>query len=198
MAAAGVGALLVLTACSSGADGPSPSAPAASASSGAEASASASPASTPSSTLTAAQQQAFDEAVAVVMAYRQTIVDLYSGSRSDLNALDEVTTGVLLQDNLKNVQQGLAGGRRVTPEGARLSLVGASALAVNLNDDPRRVVVMACIDSSRLTNIEGDGTASVGLREALEYEVVQTAYLPDPGWAVAEVRGAQDPKDRTC
>ncbi len=64
----------------------------------------------PSSTLSAAEQAAFEEATAVVLAYRQTIADLYSGARTDLNDLDKVATGELLDRTCTTCQQGLAPG----------------------------------------------------------------------------------------
>ena len=77
---------LLLAGCSGDPDpvGTSPSA---------SASASASPSPSPTSTLTAEEQQAFEEATKVVLAYRQTITDLYSGARTNLNDLNEVAAG---------------------------------------------------------------------------------------------------------
>ncbi len=70
---------------------------------GATASAEVSP--SPTSTLSAEEQQAFEEATAVVLAYRQTITDLYSGARTNLNDLNDVATGDLVDQGLTNIQQ---------------------------------------------------------------------------------------------
>ena len=152
----------------------------------------------PTSTLTAAQQEAFEQATAVVMAYSQTITDLYSGARTRINDLDNYVTGDLLEQERMNVQQGLAKGTRTEPKGVQLELVSADPVKVSLKADPPTVDLWACIDATAGTDVAADGTRSPGARERLQYRVVKTTYLPDPGWAVAGVKGAADPKDRTC
>jgi hypothetical protein len=153
---------------------------------------------TPDDGLTPEERVAFEEATEVVLAYRQTIADLYSGARTDLNDLDKVATGDLLDQNLRGVQQGLAAGRRSLPVGARLALVEANPVTVDLTSNPSGIRIRACIDSSRLTDLMEDGSQRVGTRESLDYWLVKTNYLPEPGWAVAQVKGKSDPKDRAC
>ena len=160
------------------------------------ASASASP--TPTSTLTAAQQEAFEQATDVVMAYRQTITDLYSGVRTRINDLDNYVTGDLLEQARNNVQKGLVAGQRSEPKGGQLVLVSAEPIKVKLKADPPTVVLWACIDGTAVTDVQPDGSREPGVREGLQYTVVKTTYLPDPGWAVAEVKGAKNPEDRAC
>ena len=119
--------------------------PSASATGSAQPNGSASP--SPTSTLTAEEQQAFEEATAVVLAYRQTITDLYSGARTNLNDLNEVAAGELRDEGLKNIQQSLSDGWRSNPR-AWVRLVSAEPIAVNLVEDPEIVVVRACIDAT--------------------------------------------------
>ncbi len=192
--AAAAGALaLLLTACSP--DSPIPSTsptPAAS-----QTWASASP--TPTSTLTPSEQEAFEQATSVALAFRQTGVDLYTGARTDVNDLnDVVAAGDLLDRELKNVSQGLSQGYSSQPAGAQLVLVSAQPLSIDLDADPPRVVVRACIDATGVTDVAPGGKRTPGVREQLDYTVVTTDYLPAPGWAVLKVTGERDPEDRTC
>lgn len=152
----------------------------------------------PTSTLTAAQQEAVDQATDVVMAYEQTITDLYSGARDRINDLDNYATGDILDSTRRNAAQGRAQGWRSETEGAQLVLVSAEPVSVKLKADPPTVVLWACIDSTADTRIGADGQRNPGLREEYQYRVVKTSYLPAPGWAVAEIKAAKDPKDRAC
>ena len=162
-------------------------------------SASASPSPSPSSTLTAAEQQAFEEATKVVLAYRQTITDLYRGARTNLNDLNEVAAGELRDQGLKNIQQSLSDGWRRQPEGVQLVLVSALPVDINLSDDPDTVVVRACIDATDVTIVDPRGGASSGIREELDYTLARTTYLPDPGWAVTAVStDAENSEERAC
>lgn len=191
---------LVLGGCGSG---PSPDAtaspPASSPSATAPsptASGSASP--SPSSTLTQAQQKAFDDAVQVVMAYRQIVVDLYSGARTSINDLDAVTTGAFRQRTENAVALALAKGYKDTPKGVQLTLADAELLKATLTKDPPTVVVRACVDATDVTVVKPDGTQRPGVREQLDYSVVKTSHLPAPGWAVRKVTGEPKAEDRKC
>lgn len=191
-AAAGAFALL-LAGCSPDSPGPSTS-PTPTAS---QTSASASPSAT--STLTPAEQEAFDQATDVVVAYQQTIVDLYTGARTDINDLnDVVASGDLLDASLRNASQALSQGYSAEPPSAQVVLVSAEPVGTNLDSDPPTVVVRACIDQSAVTIVKPDGSTSAGLRDELDYTVVKTDYLPDPGWAVESMVGDPDPQDRAC
>ncbi len=162
------------------------------------ATASSSPSASPSTTLSAAQQEAFQQATDVVMAYRQTITDLYTGARTRINDLDNYVTEPQLERERNAVQKGLASGRRSEPLGGQLRLVSAEPIRVRLKADPPRVVARVCIDATDLTGIAPDGSRESGVREQLDYVVIKTTYLPDPGWAVKRVTGEPDPQDRTC
>ncbi len=187
---------ILLTGCSSDPDpvvsASASAAPSASASASGSASPSAAP--SPTSTLTAAEQEAFDEATAAVMAYRQIGVDLYSGERTQINDLDDFTTGTLRTQEVNGVAQALAQGYSSEPRGAQLELVGAEALKVRLQKAPPTVVVRACIDGTEVTIVDPEGARTTGVREVLDYTVI----LKDWGWAVAEVAGERDPRDRSC
>jgi hypothetical protein len=152
----------------------------------------------PSSTLTAEEQQAFEEATEVVLAYRQTLVDLYSGARNQLNDLNSVAAGDLLDRNLTNTQQDLGAGQRSEPEGVQLVLVTAEPVSVDLRSDPNTVVVRACVDGTQVTSVSPEGARTQGVREQAVYTVTRTTYLPEPGWAVTRTQVAKDPADRTC
>lgn len=197
LAAAG----LLLAGCSSDPAPAASDAPASSSSASAPATASASTTASPSptSTLSAAQQQAFDEAAQVVMAYRQTVTDLYSGARTRLNDLNDVATGEeTLDQGLKNISLSLREGWRSEPKGAQLVLVSAEPVKVSLKKDPPTVIVRACIDASAATGISPKGERTQGAREELDYTVVKTTYLPDPGWAVSRVTSDKAKDDRKC
>ena len=191
-------ATLLLSACTPSAD--SPTTPTASLPTSPAPSASAEPSATPtpSSTLTPAQQQAFDEAVNVALAYRQTIVDLYSGARNDPNDLYNVAVGKVRDEALIDVPKAVAQGYYTEPRGAELVLVSSEPVEVNLKKDPNTVVLRACIDATAGTVVAPDGTKTQGDRDLLEYTVIRTESLPAPGWAVSRVMGEADLEDRTC
>jgi hypothetical protein len=147
--------------------------------------------------LTEDEARAFREATDVVVAYRQTIVDLYSGARTDLNDLYAVATGSLLDRDLRQLQQSLGSGARGKPTGAQVVLVEATPKTVALGSDSR-VIVRACIDATAVTGVAADGTETPGGREVSDYTVSRTSHLPAPGWAVTRVQGDADPKDRQC
>jgi hypothetical protein len=154
---------------------------------------------TPTSTLAPAEQEALDQATDVVVAYQQTIVDLYTGARTDVNDLNAVVaTGDLLDASLKSVSQGLSLGYRMEPANAQVVLVSAEPVGIELEADPVTVVVRACLDQSAITSVSPDGSTKPGVREEVDYTVVKTDYLPAPGWAVESMEGDPDAEDRAC
>jgi len=160
---------------------------------------SASPSADPTSTLTPEEQKAFEEATEVVLAYRQTITDLYSGARTDLNDLNDVATGDLLDQGLINISRSLKEGWSVSPKGVRIRLVNSRPVTLGLSSSEPRVRLRICLDASDVIETDPDGNVKQGLREELDYSVVRTRYLPGEGWAVAEVSSSKsDPKDRKC
>jgi hypothetical protein len=153
----------------------------------------------PTSTLTAEEQQAFEEATKVVLAYRQTITDLYSGARTNLNDLNQVAAGEkVLDDGLVELQRSLSEGWRSEPQGAQLVLVSATPVSVSLDDGPDTVIVSACIDASAVTGVSPSGQRTPGKREAADYTVTRTTYLPSPGWAVTRTQVAKAEGERSC
>lgn len=153
----------------------------------------------PTWTLPPDEQEAFAEATDVVMAFAQTWVDLYTGARTDLNDLnDVVAAGDLLDASLKRVSQDLSQGVKSTPLGAQVVLVSAEPGRVTLDSDPPSVVLEACIDSTSVTTSFPDGSHEEGVREKATYTVIQTSYLPAPGWAVEKMVGPADPEQRRC
>jgi hypothetical protein len=189
---------LLLAGCS-GAPQPvaSSGSPSASATGSAQPSGGASP--SPTSTLTAEEQQAFEDATAVVLAYRQTITDLYSGARTNLNDLNEVAAGEKVERDLIDIQKSLGEGWTYEPKGGQVSLASARPLDVDLSGDPATITVRACIDTTAITDVSPSGKRSKGIREELDYTLVQMTYLPKPGWAVTKVTTEVDePLDRRC
>ena len=159
---------------------------------------SASPSADPISTLTPEEQKAFEEATAVVLAYRQTITDLYSGARTDLNDLNDVATGDLLDQGLINISKSLREGWKREPNGVQLSLASAEPVSVDFSGAGDIVTVHACIDATAVTIVSPNGERTEGVREVLDYRVVRTDYLPDPGWAVDRVSSDQPDGMRGC
>jgi hypothetical protein len=148
--------------------------------------------------LTAAQQEAFEQATEVVMAYSQTVTDLFSGARTRINDLDNYVTGDLLEIERSGVQQSLSKGVRSEPKGVQLRLASAEPVKVSLKAKPPTVVLWACIDGTDVRGINIDGEVLPGKRERAQYEVVKTTYLPEPGWAVRSVKAAKNPEERSC
>lgn len=196
LAVVGVAVLLVASGCGDG-GGVEQGTPAAS--SPGSGTPSVTPSATPSATasLNPEEQQAFEEATETVLAYRQTVIDLLSGSRTNLNDLNAVVTGELLQDDLKNMQTNLSEGRRADP-GAEAVLVGAQPVDVDLDGDPPTVRLRACVDLTAITFTSADGSREPGTRGQADYVLVKTDYLPPPGWAVAKVQGPADEEARRC
>jgi hypothetical protein len=135
--------------------------PSASASASGTSTASASPSPSPTWTLTAEEQQAFEEATNTVVAYRQTIVDLYTGARTNLNDLYDVATGELLDDDLRAIQKALSEGASGQPQGAQVVLIEARPRAVTLGNKDT-VVIQACVDASAVTGFGQTGKPLLG------------------------------------
>jgi hypothetical protein len=153
----------------------------------------------PSSTLTAEEQQAFEEATEVVLAYRQTITDLYSGARTNLNDLNQVATGDKVDQDLSHIQRSLGEGWRYEPEGGVVALVSAYPSKVDLAGDPAQVILRACLDTTAITDINPAGARTRGAREEVPGTLVRTTYSPTPGSAVTRVStDKDDPVDRRC
>ncbi len=134
----------------------------------------------------------------MVLAYRQTITDLYSGARTNLNDLNEVATGDLVDQDLKDIQSSIGDGWKGEPRGAELVLVSAQPIKVSTAMDPSTVFVRACIDASAVTDVSPSGRRSEGSREELDYTVTKTTYLPPPGWAVSRVSSEAKKDERQC
>jgi hypothetical protein len=165
----------------------------------APASASASASPSPTSTLTAEEQQAFTEATEAVLAYRQTITDLFSRASTRLNDMNNVAAGEeVLDKGLVELQQSLSDGWRSEPRGVQLRIVSAEPLALKLGQEPDSVVIRACVDSTAVIGVSPDGTRTPGARERSDYTVTRTTYLPAPGWAVTRIRVASVPEEREC
>lgn len=199
LAALALAALASLTGCGASADGgSSPTSAATSAAPGSPPPSSPPVRPSATSTLTAAEQEAFDQATAAVMAYRQTIADLYSGARTNLNDLNYVATGDLLGRDLNTISKDLRQGYRTDPRGVQLLLVSAEPKTLSLGKKPPSVEVEVCIDATAARAVHPDGSTTQGVREILDYTVVKVDYLPDPGWAVSRMRSDRMAGQRQC
>ncbi len=150
-------------------------------------SASASVSASPTSTLPAADQQAFDDATETVRAYEQMFYDILADPEPSLNDMNEVATQPQLALDLKNLQGIVSeGGFSITTTGP-IVVASAEPITVNLDGDPATVTLVACVDKSAASGTNPDGSSFTGVRQKSQYRVVKTTYLPAPGWAVAEV-----------
>jgi hypothetical protein len=150
-------------------------------------SASASVSSSPTSTLPADEQQAFDEVTETVRAYEQMFYDILADPEPSLNDMNEVATQPQLALDLKNLQGIVSeGGFSITSTGP-IVVASAEPASVDLESDPAAVTLVACVDKSSASGTNPDGSAFTGVRQEAQYRVVKTTYLPAPGWAVAEV-----------
>jgi hypothetical protein len=178
VAAAAVG--LLLAGCTSDPEpiaSPSPTAPAA-------ASASASP--SPTSTLSTTEQKAVDEATTVILAREQLLTDLLADSDPRLNDLNDLVTDPQIDLDLTSTRQ-LIGARETVIESTGPKTIAAvEPIKIDLKGEPPTVTLLVCVDSSAVSGTYQDKPFT-GSRQEMQYRVVKTTYLPDPGWAVAEV-----------
>lgn len=146
-------------------------------------SAAATPTSSPSRSLTAEEQEAVKAATAVVLAYRQTIIDLYSGTRTNLNDLNKYATGDLLDADLRNVQHGLRDGAGAESAGP-VRMSETEVVSVNLAND--QVRIRTCVDLSSVEFTEPNGSRSRGTTGRADYVLSRTGN-PGSSWRVARM-----------
>jgi hypothetical protein len=174
---------LLLAGCSSDPDPVTSPTPTASPS----ASASASP--SPTSTLPAAQQQAIDEATAVVLARAQMFFDLQADPDPNLNDINNLVADPQLDRDLLSLQEAarlVAEGKKVVQSTGPVTIASVEPVKVDLEGDPPTVTLEVCVDKTA-TRSTFEGKPLEAGRELARYRVVKTTYLPDPGWAVSQV-----------
>lgn len=182
---------LLLTGCSSDPD-PAASgtaAPSTPASTSASPSPTASASASPSSTLSAAKQQAVDEATAVVLARTQMFFDLQADPEPYLNDINNVVANPQLDLDLLSLQEAaglVAAGKIVVESTGPVTIASVDPVKVDLAGDPPTVTLEVCVDKTA-TRSTYEGKPVEPGRELARYKVVKTTYLPDPGWAVAQV-----------
>jgi hypothetical protein len=152
----------------------------------------------PASSLSVAEQQAFEEAAETALAYRQTLVDLYSGSRSNLNDLNLVAGGELLDRDLTNTSIRLRQGHRAEPLGVRLALVSAEPVRIALAMEPPTAVVRVCLDATGGEAVNPDGTRTRGVRGELVYTVQRSELMDRASWVVVKVASDKKAGQRQC
>ena len=147
-------------------------------------SAAATPTSSPSRSLTAEEQEAVKAATAVVLAYRQTIIDLYSGTRTNLNDLNKYATGDLLDADLRNVQHGLRDGWTAKANGP-VVVAEAEVLSADLERRIPQMRLRVCIDLTSIEFDDPEGTHRLGTRGQADYILVGAAGNSTATWRVA-------------
>lgn len=152
----------------------------------ASASATASASPSPSSTLPAAQQKAVDEATTVILAREQLLTDLLADPDPRLNDLNDLVTDPQLDLDLTSTRQLIGARETVIESTGPKSIAGVEPVRIDLKGDPPSVTLLVCVDSSAVAGTYRDKPFT-GSRQEMQYRVVKTTYLPDPGWAVAQV-----------
>lgn len=170
-----IGALVVSTAGSGGSD-PGPVA---------SLTASPSPSPSPTSTLSPEEQQAVEEAAAVVLKSQQLYYDLLADP-SRLNELNAVLAEPQLSIDLPNLQYLASTGTTTVESTGPVELASVEPLSVDLTGAPPTVTLLVCVDNTAASGTT-DGEPWSGNRKLAQYRVVQTTYLPAPGWALAQV-----------
>lgn len=156
--------------------------------------------SAPTSTasLSPTEQAAVDQAAAAVLAYRQVVTDLYTGQRTKLADLNAVAVTPELAVAQRSVSQAKALGYHSRPRGARVTLVSAEPVSVDLGASPPTVVLNACVDATAVTAVSPGGVLKAGRRQRQEYRVVHLESMPGSGWAVGYVDDDGRPQDSAC
>ena len=150
------------------------------------ASASSSTSPSPTSTLSAAEQKAVDEATTVILAREQLLTDLLADSDPRLNDLNDLVTDPQVDLDLTSTRQLIGARETVIESTGPKSIAAVEPVKVDLKGDPPTVTLLVCVDSSAVSGTYRDNPFT-GSRQEMQYRVVKTTYLPDPGWAVAEV-----------
>jgi len=132
------------------------------------------------------EQQAVQEAAAVVLKYEQMYYDLLAETDPYLNDLNTVLTEPQLGIDLKNLQQLRAAGNGSVESTGPVVLGPVEPLEVALDASPATVTLLVCVDNTAVTGTL-DGKPWTGQRTEAQYRVEKTTYLPAPGWAVAQV-----------
>jgi hypothetical protein len=140
-------------------------------------------------TLSAAKQKAVDEAAAVVLARAQMLTDIPADPQPYLNDINEVVADPQLDLDLSSLQDAViavAKGELVIQDSGPVTLGEVEPIKIDLKGDPPTVILAVCVDRSGVRGLV-DGKPTTGPRQKARYRVVKTTYLPDPGWAVAQV-----------
>jgi hypothetical protein len=179
-------ASVLLAGCSSQSDPGSAMSPSAGPSAGPSSDASVEASASPTSTLSAQEQQAVDEAAEAVLAYAQAFYDIFSDPTPNLNDMNNVAAQPQLALDLKSLQTILSTGETSLDKSGPVLLTSFEPLILDAWGKPPTVILLACVDRSANSGTES-GKPWIGRRQQAQYRVVKTAYLPAPGWAVAEV-----------
>lgn len=146
--------------------------------------------------MSAADWDAYEGASEAVVAYVQTVADLYTGARTSLDDLAIVAVAPELDIAHRSIAQARALGYRSEPVGAQVRLVSADPYGIELDATPASVLLKACIDTSEVITVAPTGTRRSGVRQKLEYRVVRAESGP-ASWVVSEVKNER-PQDRAC
>jgi hypothetical protein len=136
--------------------------------------------------LSTTEQKAVDEATTVILAREQLLTDLLADSDPRLNDLNDLVTDPQIDLDLTSTRQ-LIGARETVIESTGPKTIAAvEPIKIDLKGEPPTVTLLVCVDSSAVSGTYQDKPFT-GSRQEMQYRVVKTTYLPDPGWAVAEV-----------
>ena len=152
--------------------------------------------------LSAQEQVALDQAVEVVMGYRQTITDLYSGAATRVADLDKYLSGDKLIREKRNVEVGIRDGRRATPMGVKLREAGSSLIDFRSKANRTSVTVGICTDATDVISIRSNGSSARGVREFLNYSLVisnsENSSSARPIWLITSTTGSPIAEEREC
>jgi hypothetical protein len=126
-----------------------------------------------------------EEAAAVVLKSQQLYYDLLADP-SRLNELNAVLAEPQLSIDLPNLQYLASTGTTTVESTGPVELASVEPLSVDLTGAPPTVTLLVCVDNTAASGTT-DGEPWSGNRKLAQYRVVQTTYLPAPGWALAQV-----------
>ncbi len=134
------------------------------------------------------EEQAVAEAEQVVRArYATTSECLAAPAASDESCFDQVSTGGVLEIDRGTLREAQDNGFAYTGE---YEVSKVEVEAVVLDAEPPRVVLSACLDTSRRTDIWPDGTSlkpsDLPTFYGVIYVVVNEQYPSPTGWRVAD------------
>ena len=122
----------------------------------------------------------------MILAREQLLTDLLADSDPRLNDLNDLVTDPQIDLDLTSTRQLIGARETVIESTGPKSIAAVEPVKIDLKGDPPTITLLVCVDSSAVSGTYRDKPFT-GSRQEMQYRVVKTTYLPDPGWAVAEV-----------